>query len=316
MSKSPKLHSHDLEKGRTSGISSTPGFVLPQRRRKLVIASLLVFAIFFLVYITEQNGSKLSSTSWQWVKDSMRPVSAQPDTALANDNAALAIPNMSPKPGHSTSEARPAPVAPADKEKQYEPTSALIHLAEDMHLSLPTSKGSKDVDEHASASPTHSDQVLLFLSAIKNKAYRVPQSKAQRSAEILPSTMRAFSKSLKKAHGGDTGDEKLYKFSHSAWLNKHRKQSPLTIFSKSYCPFSRRAKDLLTKMGAQFEVYEVDLREDAHSLQDGLRELSGHSTFPTIFIKDEMIGGYDDLARLQSVGVLGGILKGAGVHFD
>jgi glutaredoxin len=69
-----------------------------------------------------------------------------------------------------------------------------------------------------------------------------------------------------------------YVESHSSWLEKYRNQSPLTVFSKSYCPYSRRAKEMLKGMGAHFEVYEVDLREDAHSLQDGLREFSGHAT--------------------------------------
>lgn len=36
-------------------------------------------------------------------------------------------------------------------------------------------------------------------------------------------------------------------------------------------------------MGAQFKVYEVDLREDAQSLQAGLRELSNHATVSLIF---------------------------------
>ena len=86
-------------------------------------------------------------------------------------------------------------------------------------------------------------------------------------------------------------------------------------------------------MRVQFDVYEVDLREDARSLQDALREVSGHSTvsattwraaalltllasqFPAIFVKDDLLGGSDDLARLHDMEALDGILKAAGVHF-
>lgn len=39
-----------------------------------------------------------------------------------------------------------------------------------------------------------------------------------------------------------------------------------------------RAKELLKSMGAEFEVYEVDLREDAEALQSVLKDLSGHTT--------------------------------------
>jgi hypothetical protein len=35
-------------------------------------------------------------------------------------------------------------------------------------------------------------------------------------------------------------------------------------------------------MGAHYDVYEVDLREDARSLQSALRELSGHATVSCI----------------------------------
>lgn len=31
-------------------------------------------------------------------------------------------------------------------------------------------------------------------------------------------------------------------------------------------------------MGVQYDVYEVDLREDAHSLQLGLKEVTKHAT--------------------------------------
>lgn len=69
-----------------------------------------------------------------------------------------------------------------------------------------------------------------------------------------------------------------YLESHDSWLQKHRRESPLTVFSKSYCPYSKRAKALLTQMGADFEVYEVDQRADGAALQASLRELSGHAT--------------------------------------
>ncbi len=54
----------------------------------------------------------------------------------------------------------------------------------------------------------------------------------------------------------------------------------LTVFSKSYCPYSKRTKALLTSLNATFTVYEVDLRPDAHNLQPLLAQLTRHKTFP------------------------------------
>lgn len=58
----------------------------------------------------------------------------------------------------------------------------------------------------------------------------------------------------------------------------HRQASPLTVFTKSYCPYSRRATNRLRSFGARFDEFVVDLRDDASGLQSALREVSGHRT--------------------------------------
>lgn len=219
-----------------------------------------------------------------------------------------------------------------EQDKAFIPTDALRKLANTLHIPVPPS-GQEEIKNNPAApfsgtSPSYSDRVLLLLNAVKSKTYSVPSDLDRRLQDLQPKTSSAFSHALSlfRSQSGLTGtaqsesetnidDARLYLESHDAWLSKHRKQSPLTVFSKSYCPFSKKAKELLTKMGAQFDLYEVDLRSDAEGLQNGLREISGHSTFPTIFVQDTLIGGSDDLVRLESTGVLRGILEGAGVQF-
>lgn len=68
-------------------------------------------------------------------------------------------------------------------------------------------------------------------------------------------------------------------------------------------------------MGAKYQVYEVDQREDAALLQPLLAKLAnGHRTFPTIFFQDTLIGGWDDLENLKESGEenLRKLLKNAG----
>lgn len=58
---------------------------------------------------------------------------------------------------------------------------------------------------------------------------------------------------------------------------------------------------------------EVDLREkDSESLHAALSTLSGHRTFPTVFTGSRLLGGFDDLQKLDSLKILAGMLKGAG----
>lgn len=79
------------------------------------------------------------------------------------------------------------------------------------------------------------------------------------------------------------------------------KQAPIIMFSKTYCPFSRRLKDLLS---AHFEfspsiiVYELD--EDPHGteLQAYIAEVTGRKTVPNLIINGESRGGFDDINAL------------------
>lgn len=77
----------------------------------------------------------------------------------------------------------------------------------------------------------------------------------------------------------------------------------MIIFSKSYCPFSKRAKGLLLDKyviePAPF-VVELDTHPLGAALQTRLAELTGRRTVPNIMIGGKSIGGSDDIARLDA----------------
>lgn len=88
------------------------------------------------------------------------------------------------------------------------------------------------------------------------------------------------------------------------WLKHVRgleTSSPLVVFSKSYCPYSRRAKSLLQTyaLDPAPRVVEVDLREDGDLLKVILTRLTKHSTFPNIILRGRSLGGADDLQTLH-----------------
>ncbi|OAV92058.1 hypothetical protein PTTG_27767 [Puccinia triticina 1-1 BBBD Race 1] len=82
----------------------------------------------------------------------------------------------------------------------------------------------------------------------------------------------------------------------------------ILVYSKSYCPHSRRAKRLLAGLPGKASspvVYELDeMGEAGVATQAYLGELTGQRTVPNIFIHQKHIGGADDLAHLDEAGVL------------
>lgn len=95
-----------------------------------------------------------------------------------------------------------------------------------------------------------------------------------------------------------------------AWtaIAKH----PVVVFSKSYCPYCKRAKETLASLGVKPVVLELDLREDGPAIQHFLFRFTQRSTVPNVFIGGQSIGGSDDTLALFQSGELQEKLKGVG----
>ncbi len=79
------------------------------------------------------------------------------------------------------------------------------------------------------------------------------------------------------------------------------------IYFKDWCPYSRRALALLEKKGVAFEA--IDVTDDTVREHE-MRERSGRTSVPQIFIDGRHIGGYDDLAAIDAAGELDPLLTG------
>ncbi|MBF5042525.1 glutaredoxin 3 [Aggregicoccus sp. 17bor-14] len=77
---------------------------------------------------------------------------------------------------------------------------------------------------------------------------------------------------------------------------------PVKIFTTTYCGFCVRAKDLLKRKGVDYQ--EVDVTGDDAARTKLVEMSGGQRTVPQIFIGDTHVGGYSDLARLDSEGRL------------
>ncbi|KAH6603156.1 glutaredoxin 3 [Trichoderma cornu-damae] len=88
----------------------------------------------------------------------------------------------------------------------------------------------------------------------------------------------------------------------------------VVIFSKTWCPYCKAAKQTLNDLKAEYEVVELDNRNDGDELQDALLQISGQRSVPNIFMAKQHIGGNSDLQELAKSGVLKRRLEEAGAY--
>lgn len=73
----------------------------------------------------------------------------------------------------------------------------------------------------------------------------------------------------------------------------------IQIYTKDYCQFCLRAKEVFAREGWEYE--EIDITQDPAAFAE-LKKRSKLMTVPQIFVGDEFIGGYTDLvAKIKDV---------------
>lgn len=78
------------------------------------------------------------------------------------------------------------------------------------------------------------------------------------------------------------------------------------IYTKSHCPYCVAAKNLFSGKGVAFEEIYLEDKPEEYA---ALKERTGHMTVPQIFINDQFLGGYTDIAALDQSGELDQLLK-------
>ncbi len=74
------------------------------------------------------------------------------------------------------------------------------------------------------------------------------------------------------------------------------------IYTKAFCPYCWRAKQLLEEKGVEYREIPVDYGGEARELM--IQRAKGRTTVPQIFIKEHHVGGCDDLLALDRSGKL------------
>lgn len=73
------------------------------------------------------------------------------------------------------------------------------------------------------------------------------------------------------------------------------------VYSADWCPFCIQAKKLLESKNIPFEEFNVD---ENPGMRDEIVNKTGYKKVPQIFINDEFIGGFTELAALDEKGDL------------
>ena len=85
------------------------------------------------------------------------------------------------------------------------------------------------------------------------------------------------------------------------------------MIAKSYCPYCKAAKQLLSNANIKFKSYDLDLMEPQGmgiGWQAYVAQLTGQRTVPMIWVAEKFIGGSSELQRLQASGELQKMLAG------
>lgn len=85
--------------------------------------------------------------------------------------------------------------------------------------------------------------------------------------------------------------------------------APVTIYTKSWCPYCSAAKSLLARKGVAFTEIEISGKPERRAEMEG--RSGGSTSVPQIFIGARHVGGSDDLHALDRKGELDALLATA-----
>lgn len=83
--------------------------------------------------------------------------------------------------------------------------------------------------------------------------------------------------------------------------NPSQQSTQVMLYTKNGCRYCDLAKSLLDRVGISYDSEDISNKP---SVQEKLINDTGQRTVPYIFVKDQFIGGYSDLADMNNDGRL------------
>eukprot|EP00088_Acartia_fossae_P015536 TRINITY_DN18527_c0_g2_i1.p1 TRINITY_DN18527_c0_g2~~TRINITY_DN18527_c0_g2_i1.p1 ORF type:complete len:125 (-),score=15.83 TRINITY_DN18527_c0_g2_i1:117-491(-) len=100
-----------------------------------------------------------------------------------------------------------------------------------------------------------------------------------------------------------------------AMVDELIKTKKVFMVSKAYCPFCVKAKNALANykiIPSEYEILELEGRDDMSEIQSYMQQLTGGRTVPRVFIGGKFIGGGDETMAAHRSKKLGPMLQSIG----
>ena len=81
-------------------------------------------------------------------------------------------------------------------------------------------------------------------------------------------------------------------------------ENKVVVYSKSWCPFCVKTKNLLASKNVEFKLVELDQLPNGDAIQAALAQKSGQRTVPSVWIGGQFVGGNSELQGLNGSGQL------------
>uniref|UniRef100_F6RCG4 Thioredoxin reductase 3 n=1 Tax=Ornithorhynchus anatinus TaxID=9258 RepID=F6RCG4_ORNAN len=88
------------------------------------------------------------------------------------------------------------------------------------------------------------------------------------------------------------------------------------IFSKSYCPYSTKVKELFHSLKVEYNILELDQIGEGAYIQEVLLEITNQKTVPNIFVNKTHVGGCDKTIQAHQNGLLQKLLEDETVSYE
>ena len=99
-------------------------------------------------------------------------------------------------------------------------------------------------------------------------------------------------------------------------IDKIIAEHEVAIFSKSYCPYCKKVKELFKQINQPFYALELDLDENGESIQAALASKTNLKSVPQVFVKGTFVGGCDDTHATFESGKLRDLLVSHTYDYD
>ncbi|ORY30008.1 hypothetical protein BCR39DRAFT_466880, partial [Naematelia encephala] len=122
------------------------------------------------------------------------------------------------------------------------------------------------------------------------------------AATLKKAGARGMEKMLADVEPG-LDDEPIFE---DGWSEFAKNRYRVVVFSKTFCPYSKKAKEILEhyRISPAPFIIELDHRSDGKALQTILQHLTGRRTVPNVLIDFTSLGGSDELTLLHAEGGL------------